>query len=162
MFIERRKTMRRQADRDLLARFDEAQQRSTGDMSREQRHLRRRAIRHSCQASIALRVATSYGGADTWTLSEQPIPGRLIDLSVDGCSIFSPNQMDIGDRLGLTINLLKGQPIQCLGVVRWTKAIVARNGYANGVQFTEVSIENQSKIDGFLKEVEAKIGLRPD
>jgi len=159
MPIERRKTMRRQSDRDLLARLEELQRQVSGELSREQRHLRRRAIRHNCEASIGLKVATNYGGTDTWKLSEYPIPGRLIDLSSTGCSIFSKHQMAAGDRLALSINLLKGPVVQCSGTVRWTKAMPEHNGYANGVEFAEISSENRAKIDVFLKHLEAKLGL---
>ena len=159
MTIERRKFLRRQADRDLLAKLEELQQQGSGGMSREQRHLRRRAIRHNCQATLALRVATSYGHSDTWMPSDYPIPGKLIDLSVDGCSVFSPHKLDTGDRLALAINMPKGSRIQCEGIVRWTKAVAERNGYANGVQFTEMPGESRARLEAFLKKLEADLGL---
>ncbi len=159
MLNERRKIMRRQSDRELRIQLEARQKRRADDASTGHGHLRRRAIRHNCKVRIALSVRTSFGGLDAWTHSEHPVPGRILDLSPDGCSLFSSEQMDIGARLALGIELPEAAVIQCAAVIRWTKAVPERSGYASGVQFVELSEENRKRINAFIQKIDATIGL---
>lgn len=157
--VERRTFIRRQSDRDLLARLRELEGKSEGS-GESARKERRRAIRHNCKVQIALIVGQSFGASDTWTLSEFSIKGRILDLSNDGCSIFTKHQIDIGQKMRLVIQIMEGRDaIKSVGVVRWSKAVSERDGYAAGVQFVQLEPKSQSRILKFLEELDKNIGL---
>ncbi|HPO17053.1 MAG TPA: PilZ domain-containing protein [Candidatus Hydrogenedentes bacterium] len=157
MLQERRKTVRRQADRDMMQKLQEA--RRGEDASREERHRRRRAIRHTCKVNMGLRIKHSTGQSDTWSETEHPIAGRILDLSLDGCSIFSGIQLDIGQDMNLVIEVRNGRKIQAAGIVRWTKYVREHAGFASGLQFTAISPKDRQTVDAFLKELDENIGL---
>ncbi len=159
MLTERRRTVRRQSDREMLRQLDEMRGRKDDDASREQRHLRRRAIRHNCKAQVALKITHASGQNDTWTVEEFPLSGRILDLSPEGCSLFSAQQLDIGQELSLLIGMRNGGKIRAGGAVRWTKAVHEHHGYASGVQFTQIGPKDQQQINAFLKELDETIGL---
>lgn len=159
MMQERRKVVRRQADRDMIRQLQELQGRRGEDGSREERHLRRRAIRHNCKVNMGLKVGHSSGFMDTWTVEEYPISGRILDLSPEGCSIFSGTQLDVGQDLSLIIEMRNGAKIRTGGNVRWTKAVREHNGFASGVQFIQIGAKDQQLINAFLKELDQTIGL---
>ncbi len=159
MKAERRKTVRREQDRRLLEQLERAGTGRGSDTSHEHRHLRRRAIRHNCQVKMALRVGANFGGSDTWTLSEHPLPGRLLDLSIDGCSVFSAQQLDIGAQLSVKIDMHREGLIQSVCVVRWSKAVPEHHGYATGLQFGEISPANRERVRAFIQRMDATIGL---
>lgn len=157
--IERRKRVRRQADRELLEKAEGPRDRRHDPETKEYRHKRRRAVRHNCQVRIALRIGQSSGWMDTWNVTEHPIKGRILDLSAEGCSLFSPQQLDIGQELSLVIQLRRGGEIRAGGVVRWTKAVRERRGFASGVEFTHIAAEERRRIGAFLQELDSSIGL---
>ncbi len=159
MFPERRKMLRRQADREMVHLLEQLQARRQEDRSREERHMRRRAIRHTCKVHIALRIHENWGRSDEWTVSEHPVKGRLLDLSDEGCSIFSRQQLDIGQKLNLIVVLRDGSKIRASGVVRWNKAVKEHDGYAAGVQFISIENGDRRRIHAFLMELDESIGL---
>ncbi len=157
MFQERRKTLRRQADRDLLETLQKA--RRSEDASREERHLRRRAIRHNCKVNLGLRIKHSTGYSDTWSETEHPIAGRILDLSAEGCSVFSGIQLDIGQDMNLIIEVRNGAKIHACGIVRWTKYVREHAGFASGLQFSSISPKDRQAVEKFLKELDETVGM---
>ena len=158
MAVERRKMVRRQADRELLERFRASQGADDPD-NRAQRHMRRRAIRHNCEVRIGLRLRQSSGNLDVWTESELPVAGRLLDLSEEGCSLFTKDRLEMGQELHLAVALKNAQTFEGTGVVRWAKAVPEKHGFASGVQFTALQPNAQKNITAFLKHLDATIGL---
>lgn len=159
MLSERRKAARRQADRDMIRELAELRGDRSEDASREHRHLRRRAIRHNCKAQIALKITHASGLNDTWSVEQFPLSGRILDLSPEGCSLFSAQQIDIGQELSILIGMRNGGKIRAGGAVRWTKAVREHNGFASGVQFTQIAPGDRQLINQFLKELDESIGL---
>ncbi len=157
--IERRKLVRRQADREMLEKSGGPRDRRQDPETKEYRHKRRRAVRHNCQVRIALKLGQSSGWGDTWQVTEHPIKGRILDLSAEGCSVFSPQQLDIGQQLSLVIQLRRGGEIRAGGVVRWTKAVQEHRGFASGVEFVHLMQNDRQRIAAFLQELDATIGL---
>jgi c-di-GMP-binding flagellar brake protein YcgR len=158
MDAERRKAARRQADRDMIHQLQETR-RKKEDASQEVRHLRRRAVRHNCKVNIGLKAVYASGGGDTWNAEEFPLSGRILDLSPEGCSIFSRDQMDIGQTPSLVIEIRKGGTIRAEGVIRWSKHVREHNGFASGVQFSNITTRDQQRITTFLHDLDENIGL---
>ena len=157
--VERRVYIRRQSDRDLLAKLRELEGKSDsgGESARKER---RRAIRHNCKVKIALMAGMAVGHSDSWSLAEFSIKGRILDLSNDGCSVFTKHQIDIGQRMRLVIQIMEGSDtIKSVGMVRWSKAVPEREGFAAGVQFLQLEPKAQSRILKFLEELDKTIGL---
>ncbi len=149
--------VRRQADRDLLARLQLAQ--GEKDPGKETRRKQRRAIRHNCEVRIALRLSHAAGGSDIWEATEHPIKGRILDLSIEGCQLFVGQPLEIGQELSLVIALRTGHRVETPGVIRWTKAVPQKNGFACGVQFSPLKPKDEKHIMAFLKELDATIGM---
>ena len=158
MSAERRKAMRRESDRDMIRQIQETR-RKTEDTSQEVRHLRRRAVRHNCKVNIGLKAVYASGTGDTWNAEEFPLSGRVLDLSPEGCSIFSRDQMDIGQKPSLVIEMRKGGTIRAEGVIRWSKHVREHSGFASGVQFSNITSRDQQRITAFLQELDENIGL---
>lgn len=159
MAEERRKQVRRQADRELLTRFLQLSASGNEEEGKRLRHLRRHAIRHQCSVDIALLMAYASGNSDTWNQHEHRIKGRILDLSEQGCSLFTKQNLDMGQRASVVIHLERGGQIRGQGIVRWTKSVPERHGFASGVQFERLSEKEARAISGFLLELDRTIGL---
>lgn len=157
--FERRKTVRRQADRNLQDRMQQLEEVAQGADTKERRHLRRQAIRHNCSLKVALKVRHSSVGEDLWSVDEHPIKGKLYDLSYDGALILTGNILDIGQELSLRITLRNQGEILIVAAVRWNRAVPEAKGYAAGVQFTQMPDADLKRIRAFLNEMEKNIGL---
>ncbi len=159
-FVEKRKYVRRQADREVQERAAWPQDRRVDEASKAYRHKRRRAIRHNCQVQMALKMSQTGGGAlDTWNVSEHPIKGRILDLSVEGCSVFSAFQLDIGQELSLVLDFGRLGIVNTLGAIRWCKDVKRKDGHAAGVLFARLEAKDTRLIDRFLNELDENIGL---
>ena len=163
MTVERRKVIRRRADRELLQQIQGMQEFDSGQASKEKRRRRRRAIRHNCTVNMALKI-DSRGqagprGLDTWTVTEHPVKGRILDVSGVGCSVFSAKPLEIGQELSLVVGLTGGVKIGSKGMVRWMKAVDQRDGYAAGIEFTLIENKDRDLIEKFLTELDATVGL---
>ena len=154
---ERRKNLRRQADQDMLERIQTFEE--GGGASKEQRRKRRRAIRHTCGVHIAIKISTAVGSMDTWNVEAHPIKGRILDLSAEGCSVFTAQRLEIGQELKLIIVLEDGTQVNTTGTIRWTKDVDTHNGYALGVQFSILEQKDQKTIHAFLGNLDRTIGL---
>lgn len=158
MFQERRKQLRRQSDRELIQQLQTLRERR-GGASEEERHRRRRAIRHHCAVSLALRIGHSSGTNSPFEYNEQMVKGRVLDLSPTGCAVFSRNGLTNGTELGLIIHLDNGGDIPARGVVRWTKGVDAREGFACGIEFTKLQPKERDLIAKFLRDLDDNVGI---
>lgn len=157
---ERRRLIRREADRHLLQRVRELESASRNcELSHEAKRARRHAIRHSCAVAISVAMGYSSGYADTWTVESAKIPGRILDLSEGGASLFTKQRLETGQQLGLAIKLRGGAVINTKSIIRWVKDAPEKGGFALGVQFSGVSAKDQSLIAKFLAELDATMGL---
>ncbi len=160
LVTERRKALRRQADRELLKGADGPQDRRVDQESKAYRHKRRRAIRHNCGVRIALKLEHRGGTRlDTWSVEEHPVNGRILDLSHEGSSIFTGQQIEIGQALSLVLTLQNAEEVKTAGLVRWSKHIPDRRGFASGVQFEDLPKPARKKIEVFLDYLDQNIGL---
>lgn len=158
VFEERRRQLRRQSDRELVQQVQYLRERRDGH-TEDDRHRRRRAIRHHCAVSLSLRVAFSGGAHEAMNYHETTVKGRILDLSPTGCAVFTREGLAIGMEVGLVVHLDKGGDIPARGVVRWSKNVSAREGYANGVEFTKMHGGSRDIIAMFLKDLDENIGL---
>ncbi len=163
---ERRKFIRRQADRDLLQRYQALLTRiqqlegmANIEDNRELRHKRRRTIRHLCHVRIGLPIGFRSDKDDMWTVEQLPIKGRLLDLSAEGCAVFTHQSFDMGQNINLNIEINNGKHIRASGLVRWTKQLPEKGGYASGVKFQKISPEDSKILYNFLDELDRTIGL---
>ena len=158
---ERRKTIRRDADRSLWMRVQELEQQADRrSQSNEDKHARRRAIRHNCAVLIHLNMQYAAGGpVDTWQDASIKIKGRILDLSAGGASLFTHERLEIGQSLRMTIILSDNVQINVGGQARWVKAIPEKQGYATGVQFQNATENDRVLILRFLNQLDATAGL---
>lgn len=155
---ERRKGPRRSKDRELLSELYALHQQAIDTSDKRQE--RRRAIRHMCSVHMALRIAYSTGKADdTWNVEEHPVKGRLLDLSDEGCAVFTEQRLELGQEIKLIITLRSGSKVCGLGGVRWVKGVRQRQGFASGILFNSLNDRDKKLIGGFLHELEETLGL---
>lgn len=159
MQTERRKFVRRVSDRELANQIERLREQALGEENRELRHKRRRAIRHACEVKISIPMGHKDAHSNDWHMSNQAIPGRLLDLSADGCQVFTRNHFEIGSVMNLLITLEKGGDIKAVGMVRWTKAVPEKGGFALGIQFTRAEPKAQDQIRSFLAQLDKTVGL---
>ena len=160
MTEERRKTLRRESDQRLWAEVQHLRESAKDSRAdKETRSKRRRAIRRNCTVGIALILEHQYGNNDTWNVEEHPIKGKLLDLSHDGASLFTGQQLDIGQPLSLRIAIDRKSPIAAQAIVRWSKSIPEKHGYASGVQFSTMEEKDRKRLIKFLQAMDATVGL---
>ena len=159
---ERRKAVRRQADRDLLLKVEKLislVDRRGGDDAKERERQRRRTIRHNCKVGIDMLIGHAAGYSDTWSVDAVKVKGRVLDLSTGGAALYTKQPFDTGQELRLTIVLPEGGTVNTHATVRWVKAMPEKQAYASGVQFVHVTDADQALIEGFLAELDATAGL---
>jgi len=163
---ERRKFIRRQADRDLLQRYQvlltriqQLESMANAEENRELRHKRRRTIRHQCHVRIGIPIGFRSDRDDMWTVEQLPLKGRLLDLSAEGCAVFTHQSFDVGQNINLNIEVSNGKHIKASGIIRWTKQLPEKGGYASGVKFQKISPEDSKILYNFLDELDRTIGL---
>ncbi len=154
---ERRKLIRRTEDRLLRAEY----QRLLSESGREDgaRKLVRRAIRHHCTVQIALTGGMQSSRSDVWSPVQFSIKGRMLDLSVSGCSIFTREAFEPGQQVGLNIVLDEEGGVSCRAMSRWTKSLPEKGGFATGFQFSGLVGDGLHKVELFLKRMDATAGL---
>ena len=140
---ERRKLVRRAADRALLERVARAETQGVREAdaaeAEQRRQFRRRAIRHHCTLHLALRVTHSAGGDAAWNVDLFPVKGRLLDLSGTGAKLFTTNVLEIGQGISMVVELPKYRPLQVTANVVWCKALADKGGHASGVRFHQMA-----------------------
>jgi hypothetical protein len=157
--IERRKLLRRASDRQLMSQVTTLRGQMDGEVNRDLRQKRRRAIRHTCTVKISIQMGYASGASGNWNMTDHHVAGRLLDLSAEGCQLYTRDLLDIGAQLNLLITLQTGEEIKAVGVVRWNKAIPEKNGYGLGVQFTRAERDAQSSIQTYLDYLDRTGGL---
>ncbi len=163
---EKRKLIRRQADRELLKRANDLQtlmerrgESPDAPKSESAGHARRLVIRHNCKVAIAVKVGVSSGYADTWDVASVRVKGRILDLSAGGASLFTEQRFETGQELELMIRLRDGEDIHATGAVRWVKMVPQKGGYASGVEFSQMPDKDRKLVARFLAELEKSAGL---
>jgi hypothetical protein len=158
---ERRKIVRRSADRELRAQLERISRLpdQRGDAGKEERRKRRHAIRHTCQVKIEMLIGKAGGFSNDWLVDAVDIRGRLLDLSADGASLFTKQPLETGQELRLAVGLLDSLCIHTGATVRWVKALPDKDGYASGAQFNHLPKEDQQRLNSFLAELETTAGL---
>ena len=156
---ERRTTLRRQADRDLREQLGRVQLQDDHDHGSEKRRQRRRIIRHNCKAALDIQIGQVSGTGHGAAVRTHTIPGRVLDLSKTGASLFTHHSLEVGDDLRLVLLIDSGPRIEALAAVRWMKRVEEKNGYASGVEFTKIGYRDQELLNDFLQHLEVTVGL---
>lgn len=149
--------VRRQADREMIQQLNLLRERRSANHDDERQ--RRRAIRHHCAVSLALRVGFAAGSGEAMSYNTHQVKGRVLDLSPTGCAVFTREPIPIGTEIGLIIHLEHAGDVPARGVIRWSKGVSAREGYACGIQFTGIQAKERDHIAKFLKHLDENIGL---
>jgi len=150
---ERRKLVRRRADRELLEKLREQASPIAGnDVSaiKAVERDRRRAIRHECKVHIKMVIRCAAGLSDEWSVDEFEVKGRLLDLSIEGAAVLTKQNFEVAQQLRLTILVPDGDPIATTGTVRWVKSVPKKNAFASGVKFKGLSDDGLKTIKAFL------------
>jgi len=156
---DRRKFTRRASDRQMHSQLEHLKGQFEGEANREMRQKRRRAIRHTCTVAISVQVGHRHAQTAAWNMTDHPVAGRLLDLSAEGCQLYTRELLDIGSQMSLLITLQTGEEIKAIGVVRWNKAVPEKKGYALGVQFTRADDNAQARIQAFIEFLDQTGGL---
>ncbi len=154
---ERRKIVRRRADRELYELVEQKTGLKPGQLVRQRKM--RRAIRHTCKAVLQMPVAHAAGETQDWQTDRHDLKARVLDLSEGGAALFSKYELRPGHRLHIAIKLYDGQAIEAEVEVRWAKYKDQKEGWAVGLQFTDIDAKNQKRLDTFLAELDATLGL---
>jgi hypothetical protein len=154
---ERRSLVRRQADRDLLEQT--LDRRQADERSTERRRKRRHVIRHNCKAALDVQIGQKKTDGDGYLIRTHTIPGRILDLSATGASLFTHHAVEVGDDFRLVLLLENNEPIEAIAVARWVKRVEAKNGFASGIQFVKLNLEDQQRLERFLEQISATAGL---
>jgi len=154
---ERRQIVRRKADRELRE-FIESKTGQKPESVLRGRKLRR-AIRYSCKASIDMSVAHRAGASGAWDTDAQTVKARVLDLSEGGAALFCKYEIRPGARIGVRVQLYDGSNIEADSEVRWSKHKERKDGYALGVEFVEMDARNEKRLNHFLAELDATLGL---
>jgi c-di-GMP-binding flagellar brake protein YcgR len=157
---ERRKTMRRQADQDLLKFVEEHQSGPSAD--KVQRRKKRHAIRHACKAVLEIEIAFKSENENEWTSAKKKVKARVLDLSDDGASFFIKYPAATDQIMYLAIQLFDGKMIEAQGEVRWVRQKDSHHGYTLGVKFTHIDPANKEHVANFIEQLEATLGTSPD
>jgi len=123
--------------------------------AKELQRERRRTIRHKVKVRIEMIIR--YAIAGVWSESTLNVKGRVLDLSTDGCRLFTKKQFDQGQELRLTIYMPWQPKVVSQAIVRWCKPLPEKEGYASGVSFKGLPEKGLKVIAKFLDRLESKI-----
>lgn len=127
-----------------------------GGYTHDQRRLRRRTIRKTCPVAVEFAVGFSSGG--DMQMDTHKTKGRLLDLSSGGACVMTKYEIAPGQDVTLYISLQEHTSISPRAQVRWTKPVPEKKGHACGVQFHDMSPEDQRWLRWFLDELDQQIG----
>lgn len=154
---ERRKVVRRRADRELYELVEQKTGLKPAQLVRQRKM--RRAIRHTCKAVLQLSVAHAAGEFQDWQTDRHDLKARVLDLSEGGAALFSKHELRPGHRFRIGIKLYDGKAIEAEAEVRWAKYKDQKEGWAVGVEFTDMDAKNEKRLAAFLAELDATLGL---
>ncbi len=129
---------------------------SGADASSDQRRLRRRTIRKTCNVKVEFAVGFSSGG--DMQMDTHKTRGKLLDLSSGGACVMTKYEISPGQDVTLHIDLQERTSIKPRAQVRWTKPIPEKKGHACGVQFHHLTDEDQRRLRWFLDELDQQTG----
>ena len=102
-------------------------------------------------------------------LKNKTIEGGLIDVSLGGCALESPNFVPTGVKLNIFVdrNILvpapertkKARPTKIVGIIRTVRQLANRR-YRLGVQFEKISSEDVKLIRVFIDRYERREDIR--
>ncbi|MFP6582815.1 MAG: PilZ domain-containing protein [Candidatus Hydrogenedentota bacterium] len=92
-------------------------------------------------------------------MERQKIPSRVVDLSEEGAAFFTRYPATTNQSFHFAINLAAGGKIEGQADVRWVKQKESANGYAIGCRFSPIDDANVRRIQSFLEELDATLGL---
>lgn len=153
---ERRKRLRREADRRMAERLKGKSVEEAAEYIQRQR---RRAIRHRCIAKVTVDVVAKAGAGGEWKGRTDAIKARVLDLSESGASFFTSVPLSTGQQTRFQIVLPDGSHIDGTAEVRWTKETSSRSGFAAGLRFSELPSPEEAKLRNFLDELDRTLGL---
>lgn len=153
---ERRKRLRREADRRMTERL---KGKSADEAAQYLKRQRRRAIRHRCIAKLTVDVVAKAGAGGDWKGRTETIKARVLDLSESGASVFASVPLSTGQQTRIQIYVSDGSYIESLAEVRWTRENDSKTGYAAGLRFMKISPQDDKKVRAFLDELDRSLGL---
>ncbi|MBN2041982.1 MAG: PilZ domain-containing protein [Spirochaetes bacterium] len=75
-----------------------------------------------------------------------------IDMSSGGIFISTPEPVEIGSEVNLSIKLSNKEEIEIKGIVRWMDESEMKHGKAGmGIEFVELNSEQKDKINNIIK-----------
>ncbi len=154
---ERRSVIRRQADRELAELIEKKTGAGPAQLVRERKL--RQAIRHTCKAVLEVDISHSPGDSEHTTTDVQTLRGRVLDLSNGGVFLFTKYELKLGAQFKLGVKIYDGSTIEAMVEVRWTKYKEAKGGYAIGAEFIGIDDKNQRRLQKFLSELDATLGM---
>lgn len=173
---ERRKRVRRKADRELLELIEKKTGRKPDELVRQRK--RRQVIRHTCKALFVLdRLDTFDMGSQgpredsqqAFDLEPSQFLGitemaqdpktRILDLSEGGASVFTSQNARVGQRGWLQIRVFDGSAIESKVEVRWIKPKETMNGYVLGIKFRQMDSDNRERLKKYIQELDDSLGL---
>jgi hypothetical protein len=155
---ERRTTIRRESDRQLVAQVGQASEVVAKEKTKQQQRALRHAIRHTCKALLEIEFSYQSGDDETWTTTRQEVQGRVLDLSNDGAAFFIRQAATTNQLCGFRIDLYDGTTITGQAEIRWVKQQKSAKGYSVGAQFQRIDNVNADRIKHFLAELDATLG----
>ncbi len=154
---ERRSVVRRKADRELFDLVEKKTGVKPDQLVRERKL--RRAIRHTCKATIDIDVKHSVGQTGHWETDKHQLKARVLDLSEGGASLFSKHDLRQGTRCRVGIKLYDGKSVEADAEIRWNSPKPQKEGFALGVQFTEIDDKNRKRLSKFLTDLDNTLGM---
>ena len=154
---ERRSLVRRKADRELAELIEKKTGVRPAQLVRERKL--RQAIRHTCKAVLEVDISHTPGDSDYTTTESHSLRGRVLDLSHGGVFLFTKYELKPGAQFKVGVKIYDGSTIEALAEVRWSTYKEAKQGYATCAEFVNIAEKNQRRLDTFLADLEATLGM---
>jgi hypothetical protein len=147
-------------DHALQARMHELEAQHTEYAGKkEHKRKRRHVIRHTCKVKIQMLIGHAAGYSNDWDFDAVAIPGRILDLNIDGAQLFTKQRLETGQNLRLAIELRVGQQIHTPANIRWVRDLPEKGGFCSGVAFKGLVDADRKAVTAFLQELEASAGF---
>lgn len=153
---EQRRFVRRKTDRQLMKTVDHQQamlDRLGARDAKKAEHERRRFLRHKCKVRIEMLVGNGAREDDEAACNAIKVHGHIEDLSIDGALLTTKHAFDTKQALHLTVIFPDETQIFAKARVRWVKHDADKGDYASGVEFLQVSDDDQGRLLAFFKEI---------
>jgi c-di-GMP-binding flagellar brake protein YcgR len=154
---ERRVAVRRKSDRELYDLIQKKTGVSAHQLVRGRKL--RRAIRHTCKATIDIDVKHAVGQTEHWETDKHQLKARVLDLSEGGASLFCKHDLRQGTRCKIAIKLYDGNTAEADAEIRWSSHKPQKDGYALGLEFVQIDDKNLRRLKRFLQDLDATLGM---